>query len=178
MKSFIIFVHSELAPPSVPKLPFCFSSSASSQPPYHPLSFGSFLSSFFTTENPKSLISIQKPKSKTPRRCQNASFGLSRSHESPRESGKNEMELGWREWVPKNRNPNLQMCPRLTNSCPWYLYQQEITPNISPGPLNRRSPWRTKGNGAENEARETLKVLGPDEPVDRWLYLRYYLNWP
>ena len=75
MKSFIIFVHSMPVPSSVPKLPFHFSSSASSvasQPPYHPLSFGSFLSSFFTPENPKSLISVQKPKSKTPRRCQNA----------------------------------------------------------------------------------------------------------
>ena len=113
MKSFIIFVHSEPAPSSMPKLPFRFSNSASStssQPPYHPLSFGSFLSSFFTPENPKSLISIQKPKSKTPRRCQNASFGLSRSHESPRESRKNEMELGWREWVPKNRKTPTSKC--------------------------------------------------------------------
>ena len=121
MKSFIIFVHSEPAPSFVPKLPLYFSSSASStssQPPYHPLSFGSFLSSFFTTENPKSLISIQKPKSKTLRRCQNEPFGLSRSHESPRESRKNELELGLKEWVPKNRKPNLQMCHRLANLCP------------------------------------------------------------
>ena len=48
----------------------------------------------------------------------NASFDLSRSHGSPRESGKNEMELRWREWVPKDRNPNLQMCLRLANPCP------------------------------------------------------------
>ena len=88
MKSFIIFVHSEPAPSSIPKLPFCFSSSASSQPPYHPLSFGSFLSFFFTLENPKSLISVQKPKSKTPRRCQNTSSGSSKNHGSSRESGK------------------------------------------------------------------------------------------
>ena len=91
MKSFIIFVHSMPVPSSVPKLPFRFSSSASSvasQPPYHPLSFGSFLSSFFTPENPKSLISVQKPKSKTPRRCQNTSSGSSKNHGSSRESGK------------------------------------------------------------------------------------------
>ena len=56
MKSFIIFVHSEPAPSSVPKLPLRFSisaSSASSQPPYHPLSFESFshLSSLSKTQN-------------------------------------------------------------------------------------------------------------------------------
>ena len=143
MKSFIIFVHSEPAPSFVPKLPLYFSSSASStssQPPYHPLSFGSFLSSFFIPENPKSLISVQKPKSKTPRQCQNEFFGSSRSHGSLRESKKNEMELRWREWVPKNRNPNLQMCHRLANPCPRQLYQQEITANISPRLLNQRSP--------------------------------------
>ena len=52
MKSFIIFVHSKPAPSSVPKLPLRFSraSSTSSQPPYHPISFGSFLSFFFTPE--------------------------------------------------------------------------------------------------------------------------------
>ena len=61
---------------------------------------------------------IVRRKSKTPRWCQNAPFHLSRSHGSLRESRKNEMELGWREWVPKNRNPNLQMCLRLTNPCP------------------------------------------------------------
>ena len=38
---------------------------------------------------------------------QNVSFGSSRSHGSSREFRKNEMELGWREWVPKDRNPNL-----------------------------------------------------------------------
>ena len=102
MKSFIIFVHSESTPSSMPKLPLRFSSSASSQPLYRPLSFGSFLSSSFTPENPKSLISLQKPKSKTPRRCQNTSFNSSRSHGNLRESEKNEMELGWREWVPEN----------------------------------------------------------------------------
>ena len=121
MKSFIIFVHSEVTLSFVSKLSLRFSSSASlvaSQPLYHTLSFGSFLSYCFTLENPKSLSSIQKPKSKTPRRCQNAPFGSSKSHGSPRESEKNKMELGWREWVPKNRNPNLQMCPRLANSCP------------------------------------------------------------
>ena len=58
MKSIIIFVHSKPAPSSVPKLPLCFSnlaSSASFQPLCHPLSFGSFLSSFFTLENSKFL---------------------------------------------------------------------------------------------------------------------------
>ena len=93
MKSIIVFVHSELALSSMPKLPLRFSNSASSQPPYHLFSFGSFFSSFFTPENPKSLISLQKPKSKTPRRCQNTSFNSSMSHGSLRESGKNEMEL-------------------------------------------------------------------------------------
>ena len=143
MKSFIIFVRFQPTSSSVPKLPLCFSNSASlasSQPPYHPFSFESFLSSLFTPENPKSLISVQKPKSKTPRQCQNEFFGSSRSHGSLRESKKNEMELGWREWVPKNRNPNLQMYSRLTNLCPRQLYQQEIEPNISPRPLNGRSP--------------------------------------
>ena len=121
MKSFIIFVHSEPTSSSVPKLPLCFSNSASlasSQPPYHPFSFESFLSSFFTPENPKSIISVHKLKSKSTRQCQNVSFSLSRSHGSLREFRKNEMELGWREWVPKNRNPNLQMCSRLANMCP------------------------------------------------------------
>ena len=121
MKSFIIFVHSEVTLSFVSKLPLRFSSSASlvaSQPLYHTLSFGSFLSYCFTPENPKSLSSIQKPKSKTLRRCQNEPFGLSRSHESPRESRKNELELGLKEWVPKNRKPNLQMCHRLANLCP------------------------------------------------------------
>ena len=91
MKIFIIFVHSEPTPSSVPKLLFRFSNSGSSssfQPPYHTLSFGSFLLSFFTPKNPKSLISVQKPKSKTLRQCQNAHFDLSGSHESPRESEK------------------------------------------------------------------------------------------
>ena len=55
MKSIIIFVHSESTPSSVPKLSLCFSSSASSQPPCHLLSFGSFLSSFFTPKNSKFL---------------------------------------------------------------------------------------------------------------------------
>ena len=87
-----------------PNCPSVFSSSASSvasQPPYHPLSFGSFLSSFFTHENPKSLISVQKPKSKTLRRCQNVPFGLSRSHRSPRESEKNKWSLGGESGYPK-----------------------------------------------------------------------------
>ena len=121
MKSFIIFVHSKPTPSSVPKLPLRFStlvSSTSFQPLYHHLSFGSFLSYCYTLENPKSLSSIQKPKSKTPRRCQNEPFGLFRSHESPRDSRKNELELGLKEWVPKNRKPNLQMYHRLTNLCP------------------------------------------------------------
>ena len=56
MKSFIIFVHFELTPSFVPKLPLCFSSSTfstSSQPQYHPFSFGSFshLSSLLKTQN-------------------------------------------------------------------------------------------------------------------------------
>ena len=121
MKSFIIFVHSEPAPSSVPKLPFYFSSSTSSgssQTPYYHLSFGSFLSSFFTPKKPKISHFNSKTQIQTLRRCQNTSFGLSRSHGSPRESGNNEMELEWREWVTKNRNPNLQMYPRLTNPCP------------------------------------------------------------
>ena len=58
MKSNIIFVHSESTPSSVPKLPLRFfnsTSSASSQPPCHTLSFGSFLLSFFTPKNSKFL---------------------------------------------------------------------------------------------------------------------------
>ena len=58
MKSIIIFVHSESASSSVPKLPLYFSNLASStsfQPLCYPLSFGSFLSSFFTLENSKFL---------------------------------------------------------------------------------------------------------------------------
>ena len=47
---------------------------------------------FFTLENPKSLISVQKPKSKTPRRCQNTSSGSSKNHGSSRESGKKQNE--------------------------------------------------------------------------------------
>ena len=63
MKSNIIFVHSESTPSSVPKLALRFfnsTSSTSSQPPCHTLSFGalsfgSFLLSFFTPKNSKFL---------------------------------------------------------------------------------------------------------------------------
>ena len=60
MKSNIIFVHSELTPSCVPKLALRFFSStslASSQPPCHTLSFGSFHLSFFTPKSSKFLSS-------------------------------------------------------------------------------------------------------------------------
>ena len=122
------------------------------------ISFGDFLSSLFIVNNPKFLLfQFRNPNSKLQGGvkmhllaclqliCLSWALVLSlslssRSHESPRESEKNEMELEWREQVPKNQNPNLQMHHKLANSCPRQHYQQEITPNISHRPLNWRSP--------------------------------------
>ena len=125
-----------------------------------PLSFGNFLSSFFILDNTKFLsfqFRNQNPKLQGGVKThllaclwlRHLNWALtlspsrkwlsSRSHGSPREFGKNEMELGWREQVPKNQNPNLQMHHRLGNPCPRQLYQQEMTPNISLRPLKQQS---------------------------------------
>ena len=134
MKSIIIFVHSKSTPSSVPKLPLHFSSSTSSQPSCHFLSFGSFLSSFFTPNNLKFLsFKFRNPNPKL-------QGSVKTRLESPREFGKNEMEIKWTEQVPKNRNPNLQMSLKLANLYPRQFYRQEIAPNILTRPLNRQSP--------------------------------------
>ena len=57
-------MHSESAPSSMPKLPLHFSSSASSassQPPYHHLSFRSFLSSLFTLKTQNLSFQFRNP---------------------------------------------------------------------------------------------------------------------
>ena len=70
----------------------------------------------------------------------------------------------------KRKRPKFETLDSNILKCHLKIFQYATTiTKIPPRPLNRRSPWRTRGNDVENEVRETLKVLSPDEPVDQTL---------